>query len=166
MITPNAATFRANTTYLTDLTGHIQFAGIPPDRIYEIYRDGRVPGFVMGDALAYHFVNLQRVGGTEDPTILEDTLTERRFRTKIMTKHGCDLDLSSMLGTQRSHLPGRYVAHWQGDVDGWIVIDIRNMPRLLLAAVDKTLIKPPAHRLNRDFWAYLVRANNQRARLH
>lgn len=165
MLSPNGAIFGTRATYIANLAGDIQFAGIPASRLHEIYRDGRVCGFIMADLLEHHFLNLERVGGTEDPTILEDSFTLRRFRVKIMTKHGCDLDLSSMLGTQRSHLPGQYSAHWSGEIDGWLVVDIRKMPEVTIAAVDKIEVKPPAHRLNQSFWDHLARTNNLQVKL-
>jgi hypothetical protein len=67
-----------------------------------------------------------------------------------------------MLGTQRTHKETEYAGHWHHEIDGWIVVDNRFMPKLLIAAVDKHVVTPPQHLLDHTSWARILRSNNRK----
>lgn len=160
MITHNGSVFAQGVTYYADITGHLAFAGLPATRLHNIYRDGRAFGLLVVDAIEHHFANLARPGTNQDQNILVDTNTGDRLRTKVLTgQSNCDFALSAMLGASRRFKPQDYAAYWRSEIEGWIVIDNRKTPILLIAGVPKHIVSPPFHVLGKPTWAALVRGN-------
>ena len=162
MITHGGNVFDKDTTYLANLTGHLCFGGLSEPMLCGLYRDGRTISFVVPYAVEHHFSNLVWFSDTSHPTILRDLLTGLRYRVKVITRRGCDLATSNMLGTQRNHKPIEYVDHWRSEIDGWIMVDNRHTPKLVIAAVDKHHVLPPRHVLRHAHWARIARGNNRK----
>lgn len=162
MFTQDGSTFWPNATYVADLTGHMSFGGMPEHMLHDLYRyNGRALAWPIYKLIAWHFVNLvPRSQHSNAQQVLMDTRTKQRWRLKMFTHtKTCDFSKSGMLGEDRHHKPDKYLEHWARDIEGWIVVDSRKMPSMVIAAVRKHMVIPPFHVMDLTRWQQIASNN-------
>lgn len=163
MISKNGTQFYCGITYVSDLTGNLRIGGLQGDGLARLFRDGRRLGLFVAPMLAHHFSNLTIAdSGAKEQSLLVDQATGDRLRSKMLTGQGCDFAMSLQLGTQRSFRDQAYLNHWTDDIDGWVIIDNRNIPIIRIAGIHKARVPPPKHRISVTEWDALVRDNSER----
>ena len=131
--------FKLDKTYQFDLTGQVKFGDIPPDKLYDIFKDGRCASFLLEPQLTYWFESLKHITGCKDHDHVDDKGV--KYDAKNFTiSGGLKFMSSSMLGTGRVFQ--MEIAHEKANELIYICCDIVEFPKVnVIFKKGKELIK-------------------------
>lgn len=129
------------TTQNLNLNGSIKFGNIPITKLNSTFNDGRVLGLLMDTYLESEYQNVKVSSDDEGNTniTLSEDGKEYRVECRIFTKRGANLVPSIMLGGNR-HFDQYAYDKWINELDGFVIVDIRDFPKVSVSAVPKNNI--------------------------
>jgi len=128
---------RLNETYNFNVK-NVSFGNIPPDRILEFFKDGRVASFFLEEQLQHWFPELTRIEGNKDHDHLDRD--GRKYDAKNFTKNGLKFKPSNQIGKGRKF--NKEIAHAKAAKLRYICCDIVEFPKVRVKFVDgKDLVK-------------------------
>jgi hypothetical protein len=122
-----------NKTYNFEIK-NVAFGDIPPSRIPEFFKDGRVASFFLEEQLTHWFPTLTRIEGNKDHDHLD--AQGRKYDAKNFTKHGLKFMPSNQLGEGRVF--NAEVAHAKAEQLRYILCDILDFPRVRVKFMEGT----------------------------
>jgi len=111
---------------------NVAFGDIPPQRIPEFFKDGRVASFFLEEQLTHWFPVLTRIEGNKDHDHIDES--GLKYDAKNFTKHGLKFMPSNQLGEGRKFDAG--VAHAKADKLCYICCDIVEFPKVRVRFVE------------------------------
>jgi len=104
----------------------VSFGNIPPHRIHEFFKDGRVASFFLEEQLPHWFPELTRIEGNKDHDHVD---TEgKKYDAKNFTKYGLSFMPSNQMGAGRKF--DEAIAHEKALKLIYICCDIIDFPNI------------------------------------
>jgi len=120
-----------NKSYVFDFTGKVSFGDLPVERLYKMFRDGRVASKFLENHIPIWFSELEFVDAHGYDHVHKET--GRMFDNKNFTKGGASYAPSVMLGAGRKI--DKAVLHEHANEIDYILTDISNFPIVNLTFV-------------------------------
>ena len=117
--------YTLNETYKFEIK-NVSFGDIPPDRILDFYKDGRVASFFLEEQLPHWFAGLTRIEGNKDHDHID--AQGREYDAKNFTRNGLKFMPSNQMGAGRRF--NESMAHEKASKLIYICCDIVDFPHV------------------------------------
>ena len=129
--------FDVENAYVLDITGTVKFDSIPPESLYELYKDGRVFGPLAEELTAKRFKKMVKSPELNGFWDVQHTTWGHTYEVRTLTKGGANLIPSNQIGAGRKYNEEEYLEKLN-NIYGFILFDIRNIPEIRIISMKTT----------------------------